>query len=181
MEWNLEHSQRRSSAVINLNASQGNVEHLTFVNHTDCHCVKKSKQSAPEYALHYHQLNADGLENLWNRQYGPRSSLLLCRPSVMVLQPSYEYYMDLTESVQHQFLLFALHSLALGSSASLPSYENRLKLINLSSFPKKEKMFGMFLVVTLMKNALRMDEGHCWSMFPSISWLGFLGSTSPCI
>uniref|UniRef100_A0A1B0BE14 Uncharacterized protein n=1 Tax=Glossina palpalis gambiensis TaxID=67801 RepID=A0A1B0BE14_9MUSC len=54
--------------VINLNATQGNVERLTFVNHTEYHCVGKSKQSAPEYAVHYHRLNDNGLENLSHDQ-----------------------------------------------------------------------------------------------------------------
>uniref|UniRef100_A0A1A9UZ60 Uncharacterized protein n=1 Tax=Glossina austeni TaxID=7395 RepID=A0A1A9UZ60_GLOAU len=59
----------KTTNVINLNATQGNFERLTFVNHTDSHCVEKSQQNASEYALHYHQLNAGGLENLSNDQY----------------------------------------------------------------------------------------------------------------
>ncbi|XP_065357372.1 homeobox protein 13 [Calliphora vicina] len=36
--------------VISLNETQGSIEKLTFVNHTECHCVQRSKQRAPEYA-----------------------------------------------------------------------------------------------------------------------------------
>uniref|UniRef100_A0A1A9WUX0 Platelet-derived growth factor (PDGF) family profile domain-containing protein n=1 Tax=Glossina brevipalpis TaxID=37001 RepID=A0A1A9WUX0_9MUSC len=66
--------------VISLNETQGSIERLTFVNHTECHCVEKSKQRAPEYATDYHQLYGSGLETISNNQfpYMRRATVLNC-------------------------------------------------------------------------------------------------------
>lgn len=60
--------------VISLNETQGSIEKLTFVNHTECHCVERSKQRAPEYGT------SMAKELLNNNQipYLRRSSILNC-------------------------------------------------------------------------------------------------------
>lgn len=72
--------------VISLNETQGNIERLSFVNHTECHCVEKSKQPAAEYAVdhqhqHQHQnqhqqFGGDGNSHQW--PYLQRATILNC-------------------------------------------------------------------------------------------------------
>ncbi|XP_046812656.1 putative uncharacterized protein DDB_G0271606 [Lucilia cuprina] len=60
--------------VISLNETQGSIEKLTFVNHTECHCVNRSKQRAPEYA------SSGAKELIANNQipYLRRATILNC-------------------------------------------------------------------------------------------------------
>jgi len=61
--------------------------------------------------------------------------IFLVRPILQhcswVWSPQYAKYHDLIESVQKQFILFALRGLNWETHRNLPSYANRLRLLNL--------------------------------------------------
>ena len=64
--------------------------------------------------------------------------------------PYYNSYIDSLESVQKQFLLFALRSLRRGSNFILPPYENRLKLINLPTLRQRGTVANILFVFKLI-------------------------------
>nr|AMS38367.1 hypothetical protein [Bactrocera tryoni] len=72
----------------------------------------------------------------------------------VVWNPSYQVHSDKLESVQKQFLLFALNHLHWDSSLNLPPYINRLKLINLPTLASRREMLGIIFLVKLMNGSV---------------------------
>ena len=57
--------------------------------------------------------------------------------------PYYETHINHLESVQKQFLLFALKSLNWDPTVNLPSYESRLKLLNMPTLKSRRIMLNI--------------------------------------
>jgi len=70
-----------------------------------------------------------------------RPNLEYCS-SVWILRTQYQVHIDRIESVQKQFLLFALRGLNWDQNVRLPSYSSRLLLINLPSLISRRIMLG---------------------------------------
>uniref|UniRef100_A0A0A1X4N6 Probable RNA-directed DNA polymerase from transposon BS n=1 Tax=Zeugodacus cucurbitae TaxID=28588 RepID=A0A0A1X4N6_ZEUCU len=68
----------------------------------------------------------------------------------VVWNPSYQSHSDKLESVQKQFLLFALGHLHWDSRLNLPPYTSRLKLINLPTLTSRREMLGIIFLVKLL-------------------------------
>ncbi|SPP90099.1 blast:Protein Wnt-5, partial [Drosophila guanche] len=69
--------------------------------------------------------------------------------------PQYNIHQDRIESVQKNFLLFALRGLNWDATVRLPSYRSRLLLLNLPSLVSRRKMLG----VIFMHNLIKGDVG----------------------
>lgn len=97
----------------------------------------------------------------------------LVRPIVeyasVVWTPQYNIYSNMIESVQKQFLLFALRQTYCNSGFSLPSYEMRLKLINLPTLLSRRKMLNALFVLKIL-------SGDVYS--PTL--LGMINLNVPC-
>jgi len=83
--------------------------------------------------------------------------LILKRPQLFRLSTWYlrmdlpsGIHVDRSESVQKNFLLFALRSLNWDASLILPSYSSRLLLINLPTLANRGTMLGTFLYPLLV-------------------------------
>ena len=61
----------------------------------------------------------------------------------LIWNPQYEVSSNKVESVQKQFLLFALRGLNWSSRFNLPSYENRLQLIELPSLKPLQYLYNI--------------------------------------
>ena len=61
----------------------------------------------------------------------------------VVWNPQYETYVTKIESIQKQFLLFALRNFYWDTSINLPSYSSRLKLINLPSLQSRRTVLSV--------------------------------------
>lgn len=73
--------------------------------------------------------------------------------AVVVWCPSYKCDIDRIESVQKQFLIFALRGLGWNGLFELPPYENRLKLIDLHTLERRRHM----LCVVFMSKLINGD------------------------
>jgi hypothetical protein len=69
-----------------------------------------------------------------------------------VWSPQYQIHQDRIESVQKQFLLFALRSFNWVSGVDLPPYSSRLLLINLPSLTNRRIMLGVTFLFKLIKH-----------------------------
>ncbi|XP_075150556.1 uncharacterized protein B0403.1-like [Haematobia irritans] len=69
----------------------------------------------------------------------------------VVWSPSYRYYIDRVESVQKQFLIFALRGLGWNNLYDLPPYSSRLLLIDLPSLERRRFMHGIVYLTKLIK------------------------------
>lgn len=82
----------------------------------------------------------------------------LVRPTLeyasVVWSPNYGCYIDIIESVQKQFLLFALRGLGWNVNERLPSYEHRLQLIDLPTLRKRRLMLGVTFIVKLINGKI---------------------------
>ena len=105
---------------------------LWFHLHIDS-CVNKAKSLL-------------GFIKRWSKEFNDpyvtkRLFASLVRPVLeygcILWSPFYKYYSDKIESVQIQFLIFALRGLNWNPSELLPPYESRLMLIDLPSLEKK--------------------------------------------
>ncbi|KAL9917892.1 uncharacterized protein ACN427_000469 [Glossina fuscipes fuscipes] len=87
-----------------------------------------------------------------------RLYMCLVRPILeyasVVWSPSYRCYVDSIESVQKQFLLFALRNLGWDPIASLPPYENRLLLLSLPSLEKRRFVLGVSFLIKVINGAI---------------------------
>lgn len=72
----------------------------------------------------------------------------------VVWSPNYGCYIDIIESVQKQFLLFALRGLGWKTTEKLPPYEHRLKLINLPTLRKRRLMLGVIFMTKLVNGEI---------------------------
>lgn len=82
----------------------------------------------------------------------------LVRPTLeyasVVWSPNYGCHIDSIESVQKQFLLFALRGLGWNVNERLPSYEHRLLLIDLPTLWKRRLMLGVTFIVKLINGEI---------------------------
>lgn len=82
----------------------------------------------------------------------------LVRPSLeygcVLWSPFYSCHSDRIESVQVQFLLFALRSLPWNTSENLPPYENRLKLIDLPTLKQRRYMLRALFIIKLIRGQI---------------------------
>lgn len=72
----------------------------------------------------------------------------------VVWSPNYGCHIDSIESVQKQFLLFALRGLGWKTFEKLPPYEHRLKLINLPTLRRRRLMLGVTFMTKLINGEI---------------------------
>lgn len=72
----------------------------------------------------------------------------------VVWNPQYNCYIEKIESVQKQFLLFALRNLRWNPSLNIPPYEHRLKLINLPTLMSRRTMLNVTFLIKLTNGNL---------------------------
>ncbi len=72
----------------------------------------------------------------------------------VVWNPNYQIHSDKLESVQKQFLLFALAHFRWDSRVSLPSYTSRLKLINLPTLSSRREMLGIIFLMKILNGTV---------------------------
>lgn len=75
----------------------------------------------------------------------------------VVWNPYYNLYIDMLESVQKQFLLFALRGLPWNPNSNLPSYENRLKLIRLPTLRSRRIMLNVTFLHKLITGEINSE------------------------
>ena len=73
----------------------------------------------------------------------------------VVWSPQYQSYMVLIESVQKQFLLFCLRGLNWDPNLRLPSYESRLKLIDLPTLHSRRTMLNACFVLNILNGTVK--------------------------
>ena len=87
-----------------------------------------------------------------------RLFISLVRPTLeygcVLWSPFYKIYSKKIESVQVQFLLFALRGLGWNSNELLPPYENRLKLIDLPTLEKRRLMLRCIFIIKLLRGQI---------------------------
>ena len=69
----------------------------------------------------------------------------------VIWSPYYNIYMNKLESVQKQFLLFALRNLG-WRSYSLPNYEHRLLLLDMCPLKLRRDLFDVMFIFDLLRN-----------------------------
>ena len=62
------------------------------------------------------------------------------------------------ESVQKQFLLFALRHMNWGSRFLLPSYDDRLKIMNLPSLKDRRQLLSITFIIKLINGAIDSQD-----------------------
>ena len=72
--------------------------------------------------------------------------------------PQFSTYKDRIESVQKNFLIFALRGLNWNSNLRLPSYTNRLLLLNLPSLANRRTMLGVVFINNLINGDIDSDD-----------------------
>mgnify|MGYP002738819536 CR=1 FL=1 len=75
----------------------------------------------------------------------------------VVWHPHYNIHIDLLESVQKQFLLFALRHLFSGPMTDLPPYEARLKLIDLPTIQSRRILMNVCFIFKLVTNEVESE------------------------
>ena len=75
----------------------------------------------------------------------------------VVWDPQYTIYSDKIESVQKQFLIFALRGLHWNSDFVLPSYTSRLKLIRLPTLKSRRIMLNTMIVIKILSGNIPSD------------------------
>ena len=104
-----------------------------------------------------------GFVKRWSKEFADpyitkRLYVALVRPILeygsVIWNPHYAVYADKIESVQKQFLIFALRSLNWDSQIHLPSYESRLLLIQLPSLKARRLMLGNSFMAKLMTGGI---------------------------
>lgn len=125
---------------------------LSFNLHIDS-CVNKAKSLL-------------GFIKRWSKEFDDpyvtkRLFISLVRPTLeygcVLWSPFYKLYSDKIESVQIQFLLFALRGLGWNSNEALPPYENRLKLIDLPSLHKRRQMLRCIFIIKLLRGQIQSE------------------------
>jgi len=71
-----------------------------------------------------------------------------------IWSPKYQEHIDRIESVQKQFLLFALRGLNWDQNVRLPFYPSRLQLINLPTLVNRKTMLGPIFMHNLIRAIL---------------------------
>ena len=122
---------------------------LRFHLHIDS-CVNKAKSLL-------------GFIKRWSKEFNDpyvtkRLFVSLVRPVLeygcILWSPFYKYYSDKIESVQIQFLIFALRGLNWNPSELLPPYESRLMLIDLPSLEKRRFMLRALFIIKLIRGLI---------------------------
>ena len=75
----------------------------------------------------------------------------LINHACVVWSPYYNIYMNKLESVQKQFLLFALRNLG-WRSYNLPKYEHRLLLLDMCSLKLRRDIYDIMFIFDLLRN-----------------------------
>jgi len=93
----------------------------------------------------------------WSKEFGDpyvtkTLFISLVRP-FPIWSPQYGVHIDRIESVQKNFLIFALRRLNWDTSLILPSYSSTLLLLNLSSLANRRTMLG----ITFIRNLIHGD------------------------
>lgn len=126
---------------------------LNFNSHIDA-CVSKSSSVL-------------GFIKRWSREFddpylSKRLFTSLVRPILeygsLVWSPYYSCHVNRIESVQKQFLLFALRSLAWNPNINLPPYLQRLALINLPTLERRRIMLGVCFIVKLINGEINSPD-----------------------
>ncbi|XP_075167600.1 uncharacterized protein LOC142239703 [Haematobia irritans] len=76
----------------------------------------------------------------------------------VVWSPSYRYYIDRVESVQKQFLIFALRGLGWNNLYDLPPYSRRLLLIDLLSLERRRNYNSVYTLFSLSESIPAIKE-----------------------
>lgn len=76
----------------------------------------------------------------------------------VVWSPSYSCYKSKIESVQKQFLLFALKNLNWSDRVHLPPYRHRLLLINLNTLEDRRRMLNVIFLSKLLNGKIDCSE-----------------------
>lgn len=104
-----------------------------------------------------------GFIKRWSREFddpylSKRLYTSLVRPILeygsIVWFPHYSCHIDRIESVQKQFLLFALRNLGWSSSSNLPPYIHRLQLIDLPTLERRRSMLSVCFMVKLINGEI---------------------------
>lgn len=72
----------------------------------------------------------------------------------VVWNPFYDCYKNKIESIQRQFLLFALKSLNWSNRFQLPPYLHRLLLLELNTFEDRRKMLNVIFIDKLLNGKI---------------------------
>ena len=75
----------------------------------------------------------------------------------VIWTPYYESHIMHLESVQKQFLLFALKSFNWNPNLNLPSYNNRLKLLNNLALICRKTMISVVFMIKLINDEMIID------------------------
>lgn len=75
----------------------------------------------------------------------------------VVWDPCYAVHINNIESVQKQFLLFALRSLPWNSTVNLPPYTSRLALIKLPTLKSRRTMLNVTFLLNLINGDVRSE------------------------
>lgn len=111
--------------------------------------------------------NVLGFIKRWSREFddpylSKRLFTSLVRPILeygsLVWSPYYSCHVNRIESVQKQFLLFALRNLAWNPDINLPPYLHRLALINLPTLERRRIMLGICFVVKLINGEINSPD-----------------------
>lgn len=122
---------------------------LRFHLHIDS-CVNKAKSLL-------------GFIKRWSKEFDDpyvtkRLFVSLVRPVLeygcILWSPFYKFYSDKIESVQIQFLIFALRGLNWNVSEPLPPYESRLLLIDLPSLERRRLMLRALFIIKLVRGLI---------------------------
>lgn len=104
-----------------------------------------------------------GFMKRWSREFDDpyvtkNLFISLVRPVLeyasVIWSPNYGCHINSLESVQRQFLLFALRGLGWNVTDRLPPYESRLQLINLPPLWKRRLMLGVTFAVKLINGEI---------------------------
>lgn len=122
---------------------------LNFNLHIDA-CISKSSSML-------------GFIKRWSREFddpylAKHLYMSLVRPILeygsLVWSPYYSCHVNRIESVQKQFLLFALRNLAWNPDINLPPYHHRLALINLPTLERRRTMLDICFMVKLINGEI---------------------------
>jgi hypothetical protein len=86
----------------------------------------------------------------------------LVRPNLeyasQVWSPFYQSHINRIESIQKQFLLFALRHLPWENRYHLPPYHNRLKLLGLNTLESRRTVFDIMLIHQIINGNIDCDS-----------------------
>lgn len=75
----------------------------------------------------------------------------------VVWDPQYDFYVNMLESVQKQFLLFCLRNLRWDPNLNLPPYASRLSLIKLPTLASRRTMLNSMTIYKILRGEIRSE------------------------